>query len=93
MVGIPKMRHVVRTTASAAIFEMLYVGIITRWLSPSGSVSSWGEPSAASYTPVDEQCRNAFAPRQWAMSKPAASALPARSVSHLLLFTTAKLHT
>ena len=60
VVGTSKIRHVVRTTASAAIFEMLYVGIITRWLSPSGSVSRWGEPSAASYTPVDEQCRNAL---------------------------------
>ena len=61
VVGTSKIRHVVRTTASAAIFEMLYVGIITRWLSPSGSVSRCGDPSAASYTPVDEQCRNACA--------------------------------
>ena len=44
VVGTSKMRHVVRTTASAAILLMLYVGIITRWLSPSGSVSSCGSP-------------------------------------------------
>ena len=41
-VSTANRRHVVRTTSSAAILLMLYVGIITRWLSPSGSLSNWG---------------------------------------------------
>ena len=44
-------------------------------------------------TAADEQCRKAVAFRQCAMRSPAASALPARSRSQRLLFTTAKLQT
>ena len=82
-----------RTTASAAIFAIEYVSMITRWLSPSASVSASSCSPAGSYTPVDEQCSIAVASRQCAMSRPTASALAARSISHRLLFTTARLST
>ena len=64
VVGRPSWRASVRTTASAAILEIEYVGIITRWLSPSGSVSASSSCAPAGwYTPVDEQCRNAVGRR------------------------------
>src|SRR6266498_6007736 len=37
VVGTSYRRAAARATASAAILAMLYVGIMTRWLSPSGS--------------------------------------------------------
>ena len=48
VVGRPSWRASVRTTASVAIFEIEYVGSITRWLSPRGSVStSWWLPACS----------------------------------------------
>ena len=82
-----------RAIVSAAIFAIEYVSMIGRWLSPSGSVSASGCSPAGAYTPVDEHCSQAFAVRQWPMSRPVASAFAARSTSQRLLLTTARFST
>ena len=68
-------------------------GMIARWLSPNASVSRSRRCPAGSYTPVDEQCRNARALRHRAISRPAASAFAVRSRSKRPDFTTARLST
>ena len=82
----------VRTTSSAAILAIEYVGMIGRWLSPSAAARRARSTPAGSYTPVEEQCRNAPG-RTCAISSPGASALARRSRSQRWDFTTAKFRT
>ena len=93
--GRSSCRAAVRATASPAILHRLYVGSITRWLSPSGSVSFRAWWPAGGYTAVDEQCRNAFAFASARMSSPLASAFAARSRSKSFVppWATAKFRT
>ena len=77
IVGTSKIRAHVRATASWPIFDTEYGGDIDELTSPSGSVSlnTCSGSSTGLYTECVDITRIALAVRQWAMSRPVASAL------------------